>query len=211
MDTAHQAAMPRPAQVCLWLASCTGLFRVVAIMPMAVRCNRPRREAHGFNTWIEVAFAIMYELGAFLPVKRQKQNGEVVVMFLADEGAARLQHTTMVEQSETAHFLTQQVLSLIPERMMPEIPRGQVRAGYMMGHAGFRAGILLRPEFPAQTYVAKEARTIFQGEQALTAGFAKKVKQWDEDIQLCEISWPERMKRMKVQQQKVKDVRARRS
>ena len=52
---------------------------------------------------------------------------------------------------------------------------------FLLGDAGFRGGILLLPEFPAQAFVAQETRQFFQGEQALPAGFATKVQQWEED------------------------------
>ena len=113
----------------------------------------------------------------------------------------------MVEQSETACGLVKQVLDLIPERLTPAVPYGQVRSMYMLGDKGFRSGFQLRPEFEGQREVALQAQWYLQNGKALPRLFEQDCRQWECDQKNAGMTWDKRMQVTKQRQKLVADVR----
>ncbi|CAL1159213.1 unnamed protein product [Cladocopium goreaui] len=166
----------------------------------------PQNKVVGIS-WIEVALAIMKHLRAYLPVKRQNTDGDTYVIFITNYAQARAHQVTMVEQSETACGLVKQVLDLIPERLTPAVPYGQVRSMYMLGDKGFRSGFQLRPEFEGQREVALQAQWYLQNGKALPRLFEQDCRQWECDQKNAGMTWDKRMQVTKQRQKLVADVR----
>eukprot|EP00435_Cladocopium_sp_Y103_P048853 s1750_g14.t1 len=139
-------------------------------------------------SWLEIAFGIMLELQAYLPVKRQDVNGAFCPVFLGTFTAAKLHHTTMTEQSEQARYIFGHVTDLVPERLFPDTPRGQVRSLYMLGETCFTTGLLLRPAFPRQGEVVELVKRCLTNNRMLLDLDFSGVRQWQTDRD--KHSWP---------------------
>eukprot|EP00435_Cladocopium_sp_Y103_P016701 s2818_g4.t1 len=146
------------------LESCTyGQQVAIATLKFLRQCKWPTEvygplpEPIGIS-WLEIALGIMLGLEAYLPVKRQDASGAFYPVFLKTFTDAKLHHTTMTEQSEQARYIFGQVTDLVPERLFPDTPRGQVKSLYMLGETCFTPGLLLRPSYPRQGQVLRFLR-----------------------------------------------------
>ena len=158
-------------------------------------------------TWIEVALAIAKQMRTFLPVRRQNSEGETILLYISNYAEARKHHVTLVEQSETAYTLVRQVLDIIPERLMPDSPFGQVRSMYILGDAGFRGGIQLRPYFEGQAAGTQQTAWYLQNNKALPHLYLRGTTQWQSDQSFAAKSWKVRMEQAKARTRRISDVR----
>ena len=109
-------------------------------------------------SWLEVALGIMYKMGTYLPIKRMTADGDVRLVYLSSYDMAVAHKTTLSEQAETASLIMQHILTLVPERLVPHIPRGRVRSLYMLGETYMCTGWLIRPAFHDQRNILQVAK-----------------------------------------------------
>lgn len=189
-----------------------GLQAAWACQQWLLSCKWPTRYIGPDNkvvgiTWIEVALAIARQMRTFLPVRRQNSEGETILLYISNYAEARKHHVTLVEQSETAYTLVRQVLDIIPERLMPDSPFGQVRSMYILGDAGFRGGIQLRPYFEGQAEVTQQTACYLQNNKALPHLYLRGTTQWQSDQPFAAKSWKVRMEQAKARMRIISDVR----
>lgn len=123
----------------------------------------PGKEDPGLS-WLEVAAGIMFQLGTFLPVKRQLPGGETVLHWVSSFQDAQIQQITLAEQSEAAYNLSRQLQSLIKEPLYPsDIKRMRVRSVYMLGDSTVCQGFAQRPTFASQHAVMEWVHACIQG------------------------------------------------
>eukprot|EP00435_Cladocopium_sp_Y103_P033463 s2507_g8.t1 len=189
---------PRPVQA-QGLEMCPyGQQVAFATLKFLMQCKWPTHEYGPLPdpvgiSWLEIALAIMLELGAYLPVKRLNSEGEPYPVFLHTYTDAMTHHTTTTEQSEQARFIFAHVNDMVPERLYPDVPRGQVKSLYMMGDMYFTTGLLLRPAFPTQQRVMSLVKQILKSNRSIAdLGFSRK-QQWQKDLDKTNWPWTKRL------------------
>ena len=189
----------QPAAACLkWLRTCTWPLHEIG----------PGGEVYGLS-YAEIAIAISLEMGCYLPVKRTTATGDVLVVYVEDYAAAKRLHVTMQEQIATAHHLLTQVLDLIPERMIPDTPKGHVRSLYALGDTGFTGGLMLRPAFTRQSEVIQHTKWYIENSRDLPAlHFQQETQQWPFDVAKSAMDWTERILQSRPILQQVRRVRS---
>ena len=162
-------------------------------------------------SWLEVALGIMYKMGTYLPIKRITADGDVRLVYLSSYDMAEAHKTTLSEQAETASLLMQHILTLVPERLVPHIPRGRVRSLYMLGETYMCTGWLWRPAFDDQRNIMQVAKRYIENGRILPDLHFTTKPQWQTDAKKMNLSWHERMSRAKTVQLAVREVRAKKA
>eukprot|EP00435_Cladocopium_sp_Y103_P074766 s399_g51.t1 len=160
-------------------------------------------------SWLGIAFGIMLELGAYLPVKRQDANGAFYPVFLPTFTDARLHHTTMTEQSEQARYIFGHVTDLVPERLFPDTPRGQVRSLY--SETGFTTGLLLRPCIPRQRRVLELVKQYLESNRQVVNLEFSGTTQWLIDRDRVNWRWADRLQNAAEYRRRVRAIRGHRA
>eukprot|EP00435_Cladocopium_sp_Y103_P037101 s2908_g9.t1 len=161
-------------------------------------------------SWLEIGLAIMLELGAYLPVKRQREDGSSYPVFLHTYADAMLHHTTMTEQSEQARYIFGHVNDLVPERLYPDVIRGQVKSLCLMGDSYFTTGLMLRPAFPHQQQVMTMIKQyLMTNRSVINLNFTKQ-KQWQIDLAKADWEWNRRLHEAQMARRRVRLARRRR-
>eukprot|EP00435_Cladocopium_sp_Y103_P074510 s590_g49.t1 len=159
------------------------------------------------GVWTYARLGASWELNAYLPVKRQTADGQFVPVFLSTYADAKFHHTTMAEQADMARIIFGQVTDLIPERLFPDIRRGQVKSLYMMGETHFAGGLELRPAIPRQDVTMQTIKQYLTSDRALVDFHFPGIEQWLFDKWKSSLTWQQRQLRVAEARRRVRRVR----
>ena len=158
-------------------------------------------------SWLEVALGIIDKMGTYLPVKRITADGDVRLVYLSSYEMAVAHQTTLSEQAETASLIMQHILTMVPERLIPNTPRGRVRSLYMLGETYMCTGWLLRPAFDNQRGILQIAKRYIENGRILPDLQLPTKQQWRTDAVKMNLTWHERISRARPTQMAVREVR----
>eukprot|EP00435_Cladocopium_sp_Y103_P029715 s341_g7.t1 len=203
---------PRPVQAQALDKCPFGQQVAYATLKFLMSCKWPTHEYGPLPdpvgvSWLEIGLGIMLELGAYLPVKRQSADGSYHPVFIHTYADALLHATTMTEQSEQARYIFAHVNDLIPERLLPDIPRGQVKSLYLMGDTYFTTGLMLRPYFAKQREVMCMVRNFLAGSRKVIDMGFRKTAQWQRDFQKADWQWNRRISEAQAARRCVRQAR----
>lgn len=165
----------------------------------------PGGRAYGFS-WIELALAVMRHMKAYLPVRRVNDKNQQILVYLTSFQHAKREGVTLTELGETAYYLLQQLQDMIPERVLPEVPKGRNRSLYAMGETRKCNGLLLRPSFEGQAMVVDQVRHYLQHHRQLPE-LPEVVPQWPSDVANSHLTWMQRTARTRPILHAVKAIR----
>eukprot|EP00438_Fugacium_kawagutii_P019098 Skav234726 [mRNA] locus=scaffold634:538187:538975:- [translate_table: standard] len=173
--------------------------------------DAPRVQTMGV-TWAEIAVALCYQHGTWLPVRPKNAQGEEFLVQSRDTQHARDMGITLGEQSRVVQQAFVQFQSLVPQTVMPQITNGKVKSLMTFGSAIQVAGVIPRPGFPFQKDMVNllckrfplgSANLQFLPELPSCLQF----EPWPEDATAFQEPWQERLRRTHQTQLVVRKLR----
>lgn len=193
-------------RLCAWgRQAAAGLLDFLKTCQWPVEEIGPGGQAYGLS-YLELALATMHHMQAYIPVRRTTDQGHQVLVYLSSYEHARREGVTLAEQGENAYWLLQQLEELIPERLLPAVPKGRNRSLYALGEQRPYQGLMLRPSFPCQSWVVETIHGYIQGGRHLPR-LERVVPQWVTDIQDAHMPWEQRVARTKPYIRAVRAIR----